>query len=406
MLNRLHSLLNKKSIVKVIIHPSTKNTIHALFYVLIALPLWAVLFAGLLVRRTRNTPIRAVAIAPESAFSFMVSFLELLRARSENGETHDLIIILDRWGHTTLSALYSEVLGCKISNTRGLRGMFWQALMLQPSWLVSLERLDWRDLRQNFQLPRKVLQIPKNLSRLGDETAKHLDLNGHLVAMAVYASGYDDERSPYKGYSRSRARLETIGRDLEAGVDYLMSRGCSPVLLGSPDSGRARIGRKIPRLTEFGSLGGAHEVAIASRCHYFWTEAAGAWWLSFPFRRPVLVTNEYNQRVPWNDLTAVPHLVVPIRFQDSSGKDLSLVEGITAKPPFQKREDLLWIRNSPEEIVDAHREMLARLAGTWIDSDEVKSLRSRYEKHFEQHPQLRPLQIASTFLERHPHLFE
>jgi len=221
--------------------------------------------------------------------------------------------------------------------------------------------------------------------------------------MSVYTLEYDEERAPFNGYSTTRVRLETIGSELTAGIDFLRSQEMDVVILGSPDTGKARISRNVPRLRDFGWLGGPHEVAIASEVDYFWSDAVGAWWVSFPFRKPVLLTNQYSLRMGEKHLSATDVVCVPVRFCDAEGNELTLRQELEAKPPFSKRNDLNWIRNSPKDIVDAHNEMLARVRGEYEVAGDGLTLHRRYYQIFEDFPQFLPLRVTTSFLLQHPH---
>ena len=98
------------------------------------------------------------------------------------------------------------------------------------------------------------------------------------------------------------------------------------------------------------------------------------------------------------------HLALPIRFQSKDGRLMTIREELSSKPPFSKDDNFHWIRNSPEEIVEAHEEMLARLDGTWVESAKARELRERYERIFRDFPQYFPMKIATSFLMKHQYL--
>ena len=125
--------------------------------------------------------------------------------------------------------------------------------------------------------------------------------------------------------------------------------------------------RSFPRLSEFGELSGPHEVQLASCCQYFWTDNAGGWWwLAVPFKRPVLITNNATQR-PRRGKMPDNHLIVPVRYREWSGRDLTFREIYSKSNAFHykatSRGELQIVLNTAAEIVDAQREMLARLDG-------------------------------------------
>lgn len=389
-----------------LLHPSRRNTVSALVHLLLATPLTPIMAIVLIVRKVFLGKLRIVVVAPETAFSVFISFMELLRGRSTETEKPDLVIVLDDWPHYTFGELYETELSTRIVWSKGLYRLVYQALLLQPQRLVSVEKLDWRNLRREFPLSNQPMSIPEALDKLGRTTLQKIGCAGRkLVALSVYTRDYDEERSPYLGYGDTRKNLETIGNEFNDSIDFLKSENIDVVLLGSPDTGRSRIPRDIPRLAQFGTLGGPHEVAIASECDYFWSDAVGAFWLSIPFHRPVLITNQYSLRIDRYTLEK-NHRVVPIRFQSRDGRLMTIREELAAKPPFSKMDEYQWIRNLPEEIVEAHKEMLARLDGTWVESPAAQEVQRRYEDIFVEFPQYYPMKISTTFLIKHQYLLE
>jgi len=67
---------------------------------------------------------------------------------------------------------------------------------------------------------------------------------------------------------------------------------------------------------------------------------------------------------------------------------------------------LLIIRNSPDEIIEAHREMKARIDGTWNEDSEMKTLGERCRKVFDDYPEALPMNISSYFLRKHHYLLD
>jgi len=157
---------------------------------------------------------------------------------------------------------------------------------------------------------------------------------------------------------------------------------------------------------QFGSLGGVEEVALASQCTFFWTDGAvGAWWLSVPFGRPVLFTNQYH--LPQSRGTMPKfHMVLPTRYRHHDGSEMSLHETLTFKGKLFKsvqRGELVRVRNSQAEITAACAEMLARVEGTWVEDPRGVELQSQAEEIYRRFPQLESSKLPSTFLVAHPH---
>jgi putative glycosyltransferase (TIGR04372 family) len=174
-------------------------------------------------------------------------------------------------------------------------------------------------------------------------------------------------------------------------------------MLGSPDVGRSHVPRNLPRLSEFGSLGGPHEVALASGCEYFWTDNVGAWWLALPFNRPVLYTNDARP------LGIGKFVTYYVQYRTLDGdlltwRQLLYREIVEGRAPMKDagRGELVMVKNSPEEIVAVHQEMIERVAGTYREDAQTRELRAKFDAVYEEFGRTPP-QVAGTFLRMHGH---
>jgi len=372
-----------------------------------ALPATLLAFIVLSLRRVLRPPLEVTVLPIGSEFSFTVGFFEHLRGSKPDEWHTDLILALSRWPHKTLTSLYRKEFDRPILWTKGASGIVQQALLLQPAFLVDVMRLQWKSVLQKFNLPQVPLRDRVHLAELRQKTMGELNLrNKEFVVMAVHSRSYDAQRNPH--YAAKGLKKESTGASLTPGVDILRSQNLDVIMLESPDAGIARIPRSIPRLAEFGTLGGPHEVSLSSGCKYIWSDATGVVWFAVPFHRPVMMTNQYsiawsiNVMRPWNDLSIV-HLVLTIRFEDGTGRQLTFRDELTHSPVFRKRENLVWIRNSSEEIVEGHREMIARLNGTFV---EHKDIRTRFNSLYAEFPEAIRPNVATSFLAKHPYLVD
>jgi hypothetical protein len=64
------------------------------------------------------------------------------------------------------------------------------------------------------------------------------------------------------------------------------------------------------------------------------------------------------------------------------------------------------VRNSPDEIIDAHQEMTGRLDGSWSEPDEASTLAGRYAAIMLEFPQYEPWRIPTRFLAKYPYLLD
>jgi len=341
----------------------------------------------------------------DNEFAPFIEIMEYLRAGKDFETKWDFLLILSKYSHETLDDLYAEQLNSLIIRRHGFSGLVQQVLLLQPNTFLSVTRLVGS---RTFSLPDSELSVSDALITLRNETLNDLEIDhDNFVAMAVFTLQYDEERDPRE--ARKVAILESHGDGLVAGVDYLRESDIDVVLLGSPDTKRAKVPRDIPRLSAFGKLGGAHEVALASVCSYFWNDSdVGAWWLGLPFKRPILTTNKPRIRMKTN-LSDYEHLVVPVRYARPDGSDLTFRELLMMKSaPFKSaaRGELVMIRNSPDEIVEAHREIRARISGIWSEDTQIQTLRDRCQQIFLEFADTFPMRISAHFLAKHAHLLD
>jgi len=403
---RLSRFLSRRSVIRNRQYPSRRNTVSAVCFLALVSPLVVIVFPVVLVVSTiKRQKLKITVLAVDSEFAPVIELLELLRTELSAEKSWHCVLILSRFQHKTLDALYASALQCQIMRGGLLSRIPQQVLLLLPDCAATISEL--RPGR-SFVLPEHGLQFPDSLRNLCATTCESIGLNpSSYVAMAVYTLHYDEQRDPKEAVKH--ATLESHGDKLTAGIDYLLESNVGVVLLGSEDTKKSRIPRSIPRLSSFGRLGGAHEVSLAMGCQYFWNDSdVGAWWLSLPFKRPILTTNKVRIRLKTN-FSNYEHLVVPVRYQLPNGTFLTFRELLSMKSaPFKEASagKVLMIRNSPDEIVEAHREIRARIAGTWIEDAQSKLLREECRKVFSEFPEAFPMNMSSYFLRKHSYLLD
>jgi len=367
---------------------------------ILALPLAQFVAVFLLIRSIPKGPLKLLLVDIDNEFGHFVEVMERIRASGGVRDAVDAIIVNSKYKFRGLADLYELEFNTRIWFRGGVRSLWQQVLLLQAPVLVSMTREvrgspSWMSQRRTpLRVSYEMVELRRSLLReLGFSTSKY-------VAMAVYSMQYDEERAPAQ-VEKSRI-LESSGIELASGVDYLKSQGLDVVLLGTSDIGRAHVPREIPRLAEFGSLGGPHEVALASECAYFWSDNVGALWLAAPFLKPVLVTN-YSRIGGYIGESGVFHFVhyetlegEPIRWSELFERRFEQPEG-PLKDATAGR--LRIVRNSPQEIVSVHHEMLARINNTYTESNEISDLRSRFCYLYEKYGIDTPT-VSGVFLKR------
>ena len=387
--------------------PTRRNTIHAIVAIVAAFPLTSILFLALTIRSVFRPKLRVLILAVDGEFAPFVAHMECLRFELVSGQGWDCVLILSKWRHETLHNLYLAQLKLKIIWGGARSGYLQQALMLQPKWLVfKSERANETHFLKGITYPSDAVVVPDQLKQLRLSLVRRLNLqNRSYVLVSVYTMDYEKDRNP-RFYDSVRL-LETSGLELVSGVDYLTGQNIAVILVGSPDSGKSRIPRPIPRLADFGAIGGPHEVALASSCKYFWTDNVGAWWLSAPFKRPVLHTN-FHHKTPRHPTFGLD-MYVPRLYKTLDGRFLSIREMLYFEGSLNKaalRGELLLVRNSSEEIQEAHQEMLAWLDGELQETRSARRRRERVEQIYSsyQAQELHPLRFPMRFLERNEFL--
>ena len=399
-------LISEHSAVRHQQYPTPRNTWFAIAFIAIVAPASLVAIPWVLAARIlKRRKLEVTVLAVDNEFAPVIELLEFLRSTPPKERPWRYILILSRYQHTTLDALYSFSLQSRIIRSIGASRMLQQILLLQPGFLV--ERTQLRGSR-SFSLPQTPLEADECLVRMRNECLAGIGLSDQrYVAMAVYTLQYDEERDPKE--AQKHAMLESHGNNLAVGVDYLHQTDVGVVMLGSRDTKKAWVPRDIPRLSNFGHLGGADEVVLASGCEYFWNDSdVGAWWLGLPFKRPILTTNKPRIRMKTN-LSDYEHLVVPVRYARPDGSDLTFRELLKMKSaPFKSaaRGEIVMIRNSPDEIIEAHKEIRARISGTWSEDAQIPKLRDRCQQIFLEFPDTFPMRISAHFLTKHAHLLD
>ena len=398
----------RRSLLREIQYPSRENALKSISYLIAAMPLALVVWPLAIVRSMYKSFSLHILVA-ESDFGHLVELLEFARSKLANLPKGSLVVIQYRYRHTALVGLYRPVIASKIVWSSRVAGLLVQAMMLLPSKLIPRYRYTINQV-DSTSIPSEPLKPSEELKVLNDKTVRALKLNSsRLVLLTVHTREYDDARTPG---SREKDRvLVSVGEELSEAIDFLKSGNTEVIRLGGRDSGVSHIPREMHRLENFGRLGGPHEVALASGCTYFWADEDGGWWLAAPFRKPVLITNKARLEMP-KGRNFGPHLTVPVRFCETSGRELTFREILTLRThgssPYKlaAKGELKLVRNSPSEIIGAHQELLQRIEGTWKSDAIHERLRIRISSIWSDFPHLGVPDIAASFLTSHQQLLD
>lgn len=398
----LSRLLTERSILRHHKHPSRKNSLQSLAFIVVSFPFAIVVFPFLLLFRMFRQRLFVTVLATDGEFGPFMNLMEFMRGQPTR--KNEILFVLSKQRHKTFGALYRSELKRPIWWSNGVFGLAQQVVLLQPKLLVEIRQIT--PVVAN-EMPGHSVQLSAEFQTTRVETLKNIGLlESRYVAMAVHTTQYDEEANVR--YAAKEASRESDGKELAQAIDFLAGQNISTVLLGAKDTRKSYIPRNIPRLSEFGQHGGPQEAVIASGCEYFWTDDVGAWWLAVPFGRPVLFTN-FTRILIRRGVQPRGHLVVPARYETLDGRKLMFEEILATRSPTYKavsRGELRLIRNSPAEIIEGHREMIARVAGTWEDDAIGKELQSRLRSVFSRYERWHPLNVSSFFLKQHPYLID
>jgi putative glycosyltransferase (TIGR04372 family) len=373
----------------------------------VSLPV-AVALTPIVVIRRLFRPVTLHILKTESDYGHLVGLLEF--ARKTLGDSRNCIIVVEaRYPHKTFKSLYQAVMRPRMLWSHEIEGILAQALLLFPAVLVRrvIHHKHHADAAGHTHQP---LVVPQEFVKLRKELFDSLGLNGSpLVLLSVHTREYDQVRTP--GSGQKDWILETRGAELGDAVDFLQLQGVNVVRVGGRDSGGSHIPRSLIRIEDFSEMGSSYEVALASECTYFWNDEDGGWWTSAPFHKPVLCTNVARFQVTQSFYPSY-YLYIPALFERLDGVRLTFREMlemiISGKAPYKAavRGELRLIRNSPREVMDGNREMLARIDGTWRESAQARSIRKRMEQIWHDFPSLEVPSISESFLLNHPYLLD
>jgi len=346
----------------------------------------------------------------QKEFAWLVECTERIRCSNSERSSLTVLLIRSAFRHSGLAHLYRSQVRWIVLWATGPSVFFAQILLLYPSEFVNRIVLSGENYF-SLDMAVKPLSPSRRLLRLRERTLAELGCSqSRYVTMAVFTSTKEEQADPE--YASRTLPRETIGADLAESVDFLRANGVDVIMLGFPDSGKAHVPREMPRLSDFAQVGGLHEVALASGCLYFWAESVGAFWLREPFKRWGLITNgdERLTRVDMNYPKQVldKWIYTLIRYRTPSGNFLTMRESMSHGSCFESvaRGELIAIRNSPVDLVEAHREMLLRANGSFVVNDRLKTLQEQLSGVYADFPQYAKLPIAGSFLNRYPYLLD
>ncbi len=166
-------------------------------------------------------------------------------------------------------------------------------------------------------------------------------------------------------------------------AEYLASRGYYVLRIGYKvkEKLHSRSTRIIDYATRFRSDFG--DIFLPATCEFFLGTSAGISLVSTIFNRPLIMTN----LIPLVCSSLLPHDLYILKMIRISGeaRDMSFKEQLDSQidqwggktNEYQKR-GLVPVENTSEDILAVTKEMEARLAGTWVETEQDRDLQSRF----------------------------
>lgn len=232
-----------------------------------------------------------------------------------------------------------------------------------------------------------------------------LDLSQPVVCLHVRDSAYHQKQN------RGHWRETNNWRNLDAqafgkAAQWLSEAGFQVVRLGT-QTAEPLIAADEKAIFDYAVNGHRSEdldVLLASECSLMISTASGIDAFSQVFRRPILFVGLV---APWNIYVHRPSLSILQLFREiDTGRILTLSESLSLTKISDEKlneEGLVVVPNSPDEIVDATREAVERIHGTWRPTAEDKELQTRFVSLLPSEYRRFPIRgaIGAAFLRSH-----
>lgn len=168
----------------------------------------------------------------------------------------------------------------------------------------------------------------------------------------------------------------------------------------------SRAGLTIPKYEKFAV--GFPDVWLAANCKFLLSACTGSWWFGLPFDKPAVITDVYNPNGIGGLRSSLFIFQIPWNLKEQRHESFAWM---SANPRWCYDSEKLGfeytnINNSPEQIIDVVDEQLARLNGTWVETDEGMELQKRFQRFVwgkDADPAYLP-RVGAKFLKEHQHL--
>ena len=266
---------------------------------------------------------------------------------------------------------------------------------------------NWNDASPSLNFTNKEIERGLELEKklFGDETPQFVCFavpsKKYKLAIDVPTTKHHGELidDPFISIPDLTSYIPVINELINSRIAVLrmgiLEEECLPT-----DLGPLAIDYAFDFQSEFGDLW------LHSKCLFSLVGAAGSHWFGAAFNRPTVLTDSYAIRSTFDHRD----LFIPqCGWLASEGRYLTFSE--IGSSEFARDTELLKrglkiVKNSPEEIVEVTTEMLLRLSGQWIETNEDRELQARYREIVDsfQYQQRAPARMGAKFLREHQHL--
>jgi putative glycosyltransferase (TIGR04372 family) len=302
--------------------------------------------------------------------------------------------------------------------------MFWLYVIREHQAEVDLSDIEWYMKRRHFDnIFIKAYSVKPHFTedevREGEKRLREMGVNGKFVSMAARTSQYNS-RTLIDGWDESFYDYRNADfQDYRDTIDYLSTIRLQAVKAGSYEDVMNPIDNCIDYAGRFST--DFMDLFLSSRCEFMITGESGIFCLAQLFAKPVLMVN--MTPISWGVGGGMRYteydMYLPKKLYDKKKKRYLTFKEIYALEQecridtfFYEENDLEIVNNSSQEILEATQEMIARMEGTWVDTEEDKKNYAKYEKlHNEmKDKQIRnprnwigrqlPYRLATTFLRK------
>jgi putative glycosyltransferase (TIGR04372 family) len=266
---------------------------------------------------------------------------------------------------------------------------------------------NWNDASPTLNFTNKEIKRGLELEKkiFGDESPPFICFatpsKKYKLAVDVPVTKYQGELTddPFSSIPNLNSYIPVINELTNSGIAVLRMGSLEEERLPA-DLGPLAIDYAFDFRSEFGDLW------LQSKCLFSLVGAAGSHWFGAIFNKSTVLTDSYSI-TPTN---GTRDLFIPQRgWLPGEGRYLTFSEigsSEFARDPELLKRGLEIVKNSPEEIIEVTKEMVLRLSGKWLETDEDRDLQSRYREIVDsfEYDQRQPARMGAKFLREHQHL--